>query len=56
MRPVVGYFCHLCQVIFADEDEAKGQHCSSPAHYRKYQVTEHIDTSCLTTREQQRVS
>ncbi|XP_075872663.1 uncharacterized protein LOC142882069 isoform X1 [Nelusetta ayraudi] len=37
VRPVVGYFCHLCQVIFADEDEAKGQHCSSPAHYRKYQ-------------------
>lgn len=53
VRPVVGYFCHLCQVIFADEDEAKGQHCSSPAHYRKYQVSEHIVTSCLTTREQQ---
>lgn len=52
VRPVVGYFCHLCQVIFADEEEAKGQHCSSPAHYRKYQASEHIDTSCLTTTEQ----
>ncbi|KAG7215426.1 hypothetical protein INR49_022514 [Caranx melampygus] len=37
VRPVVGYFCHLCQVIYADEDEAKLQHCSSDAHYRKYQ-------------------
>uniref|UniRef100_A0A8C4GM44 RRM domain-containing protein n=1 Tax=Dicentrarchus labrax TaxID=13489 RepID=A0A8C4GM44_DICLA len=37
VRPVVGYFCNLCQLIYADEDEAKLQHCSSPAHYRKYQ-------------------
>lgn len=38
MRPVVGYFCHLCQQIYADEDEAKVVHCSSSAHYRRYQV------------------
>ncbi|KAM4733050.1 matrin 3-like 1.1 isoform 2-T2 [Anableps anableps] len=38
VRPVVGYFCNLCQLIFIDEDEAKLQHCSTPAHYRKYQV------------------
>ncbi|GLD70547.1 matrin-3-like protein [Lates japonicus] len=37
VRPVVGYFCNLCQVIYADEDEAKLQHCSSLTHYRKYQ-------------------
>uniref|UniRef100_A0A665UKT6 RRM domain-containing protein n=1 Tax=Echeneis naucrates TaxID=173247 RepID=A0A665UKT6_ECHNA len=47
VRPVVGYFCHLCQVIYADEDEAKVQHCRSPAHYRKYQVT-----SCSSARHQ----
>ncbi|XP_068180963.1 matrin 3-like 1.1 isoform X2 [Antennarius striatus] len=39
VRPVVGYFCNLCQLIYADEDEAKVQHCSSAAHYRKYQVS-----------------
>lgn len=38
VRPVVAYFCNLCQLIYADEDEAKIQHCSSPMHYRKYQV------------------
>lgn len=47
VKPVVGYFCHLCQVIYADEGEAKGQHCSSPSHYRKYQVSEELITSCL---------
>lgn len=38
VRPVVGYFCNLCQVIYVDEDEAKVEHCSTTAHYRKYQV------------------
>ncbi|XP_069029751.1 matrin-3-like isoform X2 [Embiotoca jacksoni] len=38
VRPVVGYFCNLCQLIFVDEDEAKQQHCSSPTHYSRYQV------------------
>ncbi|KAM4555212.1 uncharacterized protein PAE49_014340 isoform 3-T3 [Odontesthes bonariensis] len=37
VRPVVGYFCNLCQLIFIDEDEAKLEHCSTPAHYSKYQ-------------------
>uniref|UniRef100_A0A668V4M4 Matrin-type domain-containing protein n=1 Tax=Oreochromis aureus TaxID=47969 RepID=A0A668V4M4_OREAU len=35
VRPVVGYFCNLCQLIFAEEDEAKQQHCSSLSHYKK---------------------
>ncbi|KAM7389288.1 hypothetical protein PAMP_023274 [Pampus punctatissimus] len=39
VRPVVGYFCNLCQVIYVDEDEAKLQHCSSRSHYIKYQVS-----------------
>ncbi|XP_060935217.1 matrin 3-like 1.1 [Limanda limanda] len=43
VRPVVGYSCQLCQVIYADEDEAKLQHCSSLTHYRKYQETTGID-------------
>ncbi|KAF6737702.1 RNA-binding protein 20 [Oryzias melastigma] len=37
VRPVVGYYCNLCQLIFYDEDEAKGDHCRTPAHYAKYQ-------------------
>ncbi|XP_042349521.1 neurofilament medium polypeptide-like [Plectropomus leopardus] len=37
VRPVVGYFCNLCQLIYADEDEAKLEHCSTVMHYRKYQ-------------------
>ncbi|XP_019713829.1 matrin 3-like 1.1 [Hippocampus comes] len=36
VRPVVGYFCNLCQVIYADEDEAKVRHCSSRQHHFKY--------------------
>ncbi|KAG7277941.1 LOW QUALITY PROTEIN: hypothetical protein CRUP_022111 [Coryphaenoides rupestris] len=36
VRPVVGYFCNLCKVIYVDEDEAKTQHCSSLTHYQKY--------------------
>ncbi|XP_037116593.1 matrin-3-like isoform X8 [Syngnathus acus] len=36
VRPVVGYFCNLCQLIYADEDEAKVQHCSSRQHHFKY--------------------
>ncbi|XP_054648065.1 matrin-3-like isoform X2 [Dunckerocampus dactyliophorus] len=37
VRPVVGYFCNLCQLIYVDEDEAKVQHCSSRQHHDKYQ-------------------
>ncbi|RVE67616.1 hypothetical protein OJAV_G00104570 [Oryzias javanicus] len=37
VRPVVGYYCNLCQLIFYDEDEAKRDHCRTPAHYAKYQ-------------------
>ncbi|KAM9850180.1 uncharacterized protein ACBR49_007398 [Aulostomus maculatus] len=45
VRPVVGYFCHLCQVIYADEDEAKVQHCSSRSHYTKYQEKTRMNLS-----------
>ncbi|KAM9376164.1 uncharacterized protein KZ484_008754 [Pholidichthys leucotaenia] len=37
VRPVVGYLCNLCQLIFADEDEAKREHCSTATHYSRYQ-------------------
>ncbi|CAL8262507.1 unnamed protein product [Lota lota] len=36
VRPVVGYFCNLCEVIYMDEEEAKTKHCSSLTHYQKY--------------------
>ncbi|XP_010902965.4 matrin 3-like 1.1 isoform X2 [Esox lucius] len=36
IKPVVGYFCNLCKLIYADEDEAKNQHCSSLPHYQKF--------------------
>ncbi|CAL8332828.1 unnamed protein product [Gadus morhua 'NCC'] len=36
VRPVVGYFCNLCEVIYVDEEEAKVEHCSSLIHYQKY--------------------
>ncbi|KAK3565098.1 hypothetical protein QTP86_033153 [Hemibagrus guttatus] len=35
VRPVVGYFCNLCNVIYATEEEAKDEHCKSPAHREK---------------------
>ncbi|XP_064811455.1 uncharacterized protein LOC135526754 isoform X2 [Oncorhynchus masou masou] len=36
IKPVIGYFCDLCQVIYVHEDEAKDQHCSSLCHYLKF--------------------
>ncbi|KAL0973716.1 hypothetical protein UPYG_G00209990 [Umbra pygmaea] len=36
IKPVVGFFCHLCKLIYADEDEAKNEHCSSFSHYQKF--------------------
>lgn len=38
VRPVVGYFCNLCNVIYASEEEAKDEHCKSPAHREKVKV------------------
>uniref|UniRef100_A0AAY4E6Q0 RRM domain-containing protein n=1 Tax=Denticeps clupeoides TaxID=299321 RepID=A0AAY4E6Q0_9TELE len=38
VRPVVGYFCNLCDVIYASEEEAKNEHCSSLSHYQKWKV------------------
>ncbi|XP_031413779.1 matrin 3-like 1.1 isoform X2 [Clupea harengus] len=35
VRPVVGYFCNLCNLIYATEEEAKNEHCSSLSHFRK---------------------
>ncbi|KAL6480427.1 hypothetical protein MHYP_G00114600 [Metynnis hypsauchen] len=35
VRPVVGYFCNLCNVIYASEEEAKDEHCRSPSHHEK---------------------
>ncbi|MCI4380126.1 hypothetical protein PGIGA_G00236280 [Pangasianodon gigas] len=43
VRPVVGYFCTLCKVIYASEEEAKDEHCRSPSHYEK--VKEHKERS-----------
>ncbi|XP_058253472.1 matrin 3-like 1.1 isoform X2 [Hemibagrus wyckioides] len=43
VRPVVGYFCNLCNVIYATEEEAKDEHCKSPAHREK--VKEHKEKS-----------
>ncbi|XP_077389247.1 uncharacterized protein LOC144026426 isoform X2 [Festucalex cinctus] len=37
VRPVTGYFCILCHPIYADEQAAKVQHCSSRQHHLKYQ-------------------
>ncbi|KAM6953200.1 uncharacterized protein FYW47_013810 [Aplochiton taeniatus] len=36
VRPVVGFFCNLCKVIYADEDEAKQKHCRSLSHFKKF--------------------
>ncbi|XP_028816815.1 matrin 3-like 1.1 isoform X2 [Denticeps clupeoides] len=38
VRPVVGYFCNLCDVIYASEEEAKNEHCSSLSHYQKWKA------------------
>ncbi|KAK7141550.1 hypothetical protein R3I93_015638 [Phoxinus phoxinus] len=35
IRPVVGYFCSLCNAIYASEDEAKDNHCRTPLHHQK---------------------
>ncbi|KAK2838602.1 hypothetical protein Q7C36_013416 [Tachysurus vachellii] len=43
VRPVVGYFCNLCNVIYATEEEAKDEHCKSPSHREK--VKEHKEKS-----------
>ncbi|KAK3535834.1 hypothetical protein QTP70_021147 [Hemibagrus guttatus] len=39
VRPVVGYFCNLCNVIYATEEEAKDEHCKSPAHREKVKLS-----------------
>ncbi|XP_053486987.1 matrin 3-like 1.1 isoform X4 [Ictalurus furcatus] len=43
VRPVVGYFCNLCNVIYASEEEAKDEHCRSAEHHEK--VKEHKERS-----------
>ncbi|XP_065127532.2 matrin 3-like 1.1 [Paramisgurnus dabryanus] len=41
IRPVVGYFCNLCNVIYANEEEAKSEHCRTVLHHQK--LKEHMD-------------
>uniref|UniRef100_A0A4W4G0K4 Matrin 3-like 1.1 n=1 Tax=Electrophorus electricus TaxID=8005 RepID=A0A4W4G0K4_ELEEL len=43
VRSVVGYFCDLCSVIYASEEEAKNEHCRSPSHNAK--LKEHMENS-----------
>uniref|UniRef100_A0A673ZZB8 Matrin-3-like n=1 Tax=Salmo trutta TaxID=8032 RepID=A0A673ZZB8_SALTR len=45
IKPVMGYFCNLCQVIYVNEDEAKNQHCSSLCHYLKFMEHSGKDTA-----------
>ncbi|XP_031654372.1 matrin-3 isoform X2 [Oncorhynchus kisutch] len=45
IKPVIGYFCDLCQVIYVNEDEAKNQHCSSLCHYLKFMEHSGEDTA-----------
>ncbi|XP_051945172.1 uncharacterized protein LOC127617264 isoform X2 [Xyrauchen texanus] len=35
IRPVVGYFCSLCNAIYASEEEAKNEHCRTVMHHQK---------------------
>ncbi|XP_067314127.1 uro-adherence factor A-like isoform X2 [Pseudorasbora parva] len=35
VRPVVGYFCSLCNAIYSSEEEAKNDHCRTPLHHQK---------------------
>uniref|UniRef100_A0A671LJN8 Uncharacterized LOC107664745 n=1 Tax=Sinocyclocheilus anshuiensis TaxID=1608454 RepID=A0A671LJN8_9TELE len=43
VRPVVGYFCSLCNAIYASEEEAKDDHCRTPMHHQK--LKEHKERS-----------
>ncbi|XP_052430372.1 matrin 3-like 1.1 isoform X4 [Carassius gibelio] len=43
VRPVVGYFCSLCNTIYASEEEAKNEHCRTPMHHQK--LKEHKERS-----------
>ncbi|CAB1337631.1 unnamed protein product [Coregonus sp. 'balchen'] len=45
IKPVIGYFCNLCKVVYLDEDEAKTQHCSSLCHYLKFMELSGRDTA-----------
>ncbi|XP_042159376.1 matrin 3-like 1.1 isoform X2 [Oncorhynchus tshawytscha] len=45
IKPVIGYFCDLCQVIYVNEDEARNQHCSSLCHYLKFMEHSGEDTA-----------
>ncbi|KTG34851.1 hypothetical protein cypCar_00010185 [Cyprinus carpio] len=41
VRPVVGYFCSLCNAIYASEEEAKDEHCRTPMHHQKLKANLH---------------
>ncbi|XP_016429410.1 matrin 3-like 1.1 [Sinocyclocheilus rhinocerous] len=46
VRPVVGYFCSLCNAIYASEEEAKDEHCRTPMHHQK--LKEHKERNSST--------
>ncbi|KAM9470732.1 matrin 3-like 1.1 isoform 1-T4 [Clarias gariepinus] len=43
VRPVIGYSCTLCNILYASEEEAKEEHCRSLSHREK--VKEHKEES-----------
>uniref|UniRef100_A0A673MZ43 Uncharacterized LOC107741065 n=1 Tax=Sinocyclocheilus rhinocerous TaxID=307959 RepID=A0A673MZ43_9TELE len=47
VRPVVGYFCSLCNAIYASEEEAKDEHCRTPVHHQKLKANLHRLLICM---------
>lgn len=47
VRPVVGYFCSLCNAIYASEEEAKDEHCRTPMHHQKLKANLHRLLICM---------
>lgn len=42
VRPVIGYSCTLCNILYASEEEAKEEHCRSLSHREKVKVNSHV--------------
>ncbi|XP_073676335.1 matrin 3-like 1.1 [Garra rufa] len=47
VRPVVGYFCNLCNAIYSSEEEAKNEHCRTPMHHQKLKANLHRLLTCI---------
>lgn len=47
VRPVVGYFCSLCNAIYASEEEAKDEHCRTTMHHQKLKANLHRLLICM---------